>query len=169
MRKIVLCGASCSGKTTIKQRLVEKGLKPGVSYTTREMRDGEEDGVDYRFVTKDRFSELIQQGSFFEYDDTFDDHYGTSNEDFENCDVFILTPQAVEKLKATGLISRCTIVYLTAPIHVRIKRATERGDSIGKILQRISNDSAVFAAFTDYDICLETREGNMEEIMDIIC
>lgn len=169
MRKIVLCGASCSGKTTIKQSLVQKGLKPGISYTTRKMRDGEVDGTDYRFVTKKRFSELIEQGAFFEYDDTFEDYYGTSNEDFESCDVFILTPKAIEKLRSTGLISRCTIVYLTAPIHVRIKRATERGDGIGRILQRISNDSAAFASFTDYDICLETREGNMEEIMDIIC
>ena len=168
MRKIVLCGASCSGKTTIKQNLVDKGFKPGISYTTREIREGEIDGVDYRFVSKETFSDLISKGAFFEYDDTFDDYYGTSNDDFENCDVFILTPKAIEKLKTTGLISKCIIVYLMAPIHVRIKRATERGDSIGKMLHRISNDSAAFAGFTDYDLAIETKEGNMEEVINII-
>ena len=168
MKKVILCGPSCSGKTTIKQNLVANGLKPGVSYTTRQMRDGEQEGVDYRFVSKEEFSKLIDAGAFFEYDDSFDDHYGTSNEDFENCDVFILTPKAIEKLKSTGLISKCMVVYLTAPIHVRIVRATERGDSIGKILQRISNDSSAFSSFVDHDITFETNEGNMQEIIDLI-
>lgn len=168
MKKIILCGPSCSGKTTIKQNLVAKGLKPGVSYTTRQMRDGEQEGIDYRFVSKEEFSRLIDAGAFFEYDDSFDDYYGTSNEDFENCDVFILTPKAIKKLKTSGLISKCMVVYLTAPIHVRIVRAMERGDSYKKIVQRISNDSSTFSSFVDHDVTFETNEENIHEIINLI-
>lgn len=168
MKKIILCGPSCSGKTTIKQRLVKDGLKPGISYTTRQMRNGEIDGTDYHFVTRETFSEMIKSDRFFEYDDSFDDYYGTTKDDFENCDVFILTPDAIEKLKKSNLISRCMIVYLTAPIHSRIKRASERGDSIGNIIRRVSNDCIVFSDFTDYDVTFETSEDNKEEIIKTI-
>ena len=168
MKKVIICGPSCSGKTTIKQNLVATGLKPGISYTTRQMRDGEQEGVDYHFVSKEDFSKLIDAGAFFEYDDTFDGYYGTSNQDFEKCDVFILTPKAIEKLKKAGLISKCIGVYLTAPIHVRIVRAMERGDSYKKIVQRISNDSSAFSSFVYRDIKFETNEENIQEIIELI-
>lgn len=166
MRKIVLCGPSCSGKTTIKNGLVGMGLKPGISYTTRQMRDGEQEGVDYHFVSKERFAELIDAGVFLEYDDSFGDHYGTSKDDFESCDVFILTPKAIEQLRSSGLSSKCMIVYLTTPMHVRIARAMERGDSYKRIVERIVNDSSTFSSFVDHDITFETNEENMEQIIN---
>lgn len=168
MRKVILCGASCSGKTTIKQMLVDQGFLPGVSYTTRSMRPGEIEGTDYRFISKERFVELIESGFFFEYDDAFEDYYGTSNEDFQRYDVFILTPKAVRKLKDSGLLSDCVVIQLTAPLHERIKRAFERGDSIGKIMGRISADNKTFSGFSDYDMVLENRDGNIEELLTII-
>lgn len=168
MRKIILCGASCTGKTSIKHRLVELGLKPGISYTTRMMRDGEVNGIDYRFISPDEFDRLVSEGFFFEYDDTFEHRYGTSNDDFAEQDVFILTPNAVKKLRQSEASKQCIVVYLTAPINVRISRAFERGDTTGKIIKRISNDSSVFSGFLDYDIEIETSGLEVNEIIRII-
>lgn len=56
---IALLGESASGKSTIEKELINKyGLKKIVSYTTRQPRVGEEDGVDYHFVTDAEFEEI---------------------------------------------------------------------------------------------------------------
>lgn len=165
MKKIVLCGPSCSGKTTVKQELVHRGLMPSVSYTTRPIREGELEGQDYRFVSKKDFDSLASNGFFFEYDDTFDHCYGTSVEDFKKGEVFILTPMAIDLLKKSGLISDCFVVYLNAPMDCRIRRAAERGNSVVKILKRIALDKKTFMKFKDYHIEINSAQ---EDIVDIV-
>ena len=54
-----------------------------VSYTTRQKRDGERDGVDYCFVTKAEFEKMIEAGEFLEHARVFDNFYGTSREQIE--------------------------------------------------------------------------------------
>ena len=60
----VLSGPAGSGKSTVRQRLMEKGLNfhYSVSDTTRKPRKGEQDGVDYGFVTKEQFEEKYGDG-----------------------------------------------------------------------------------------------------------
>lgn len=165
MKRIIICGPSCSGKTSLKNALVSHGMKPGISYTTRSIREGEVDGSDYRFVTAERFNELLKQGIFVEHDDSFGDLYGTSREDFESCDVFILTPKAISQMRDKSLLGDCHVVYLVAPIHTRVSRASERGDSVGKILKRISRDCATFSGFSDYDVEIDTADMKIEELL----
>lgn len=75
----VISGCSGVGKSTVLSKVMEKqpGLQFSVSATTRDPRPGEQDGVDYYFVSKDTFEEMIQNDDFLEYDAHMDNYYGT--------------------------------------------------------------------------------------------
>lgn len=75
----ILSGPSGVGKGTVRERLFERSteLKYSISNTTREMRPGEVDGVDYFFKTKDEFKKLIEQNKLLEYAKYVDNFYGT--------------------------------------------------------------------------------------------
>ena len=81
MRKgqlFIISGPSGAGKGTICHELVkESNVIFSVSYTTREPRPGEKEGVEYFFVTKGRFQELIEEEKLLEYALNFENFYGT--------------------------------------------------------------------------------------------
>src|SRR5437764_10553091 len=70
---------SGAGKTTLVERLVEQvpNLRMSRSYTSREARQGETHGVDYNFVTRERFESMAAAGEFLEWADVFGNLYGT--------------------------------------------------------------------------------------------
>ena len=75
---IVLSGPSGVGKGTIVNKLLQGGgYALSVSCTTRSPRIGEVDGKSYFFITKEKFSEMIAQGGFLEYNNHFENFYGT--------------------------------------------------------------------------------------------
>ena len=64
---ICLLGRTCAGKDTVLKQLASNfGYKPVVTYTTRPMRPGEVDGVDYHFIDKSQFRRMKLQGFFAE-------------------------------------------------------------------------------------------------------
>ena len=75
----VISGASGVGKSTVLKKVMgdREDLLFSVSATTRAPRDGEVDGVNYHFVTRPQFEEMIQKGEFLEYDDHHETLYGT--------------------------------------------------------------------------------------------
>src|SRR5437762_13709675 len=76
----IVSAPSGAGKTTLVERLVEQlpNLKMSRSYTSRRAREGEMDGVDYNFVTKQRFEAMAAAGEFREWADVFGNLYGPS-------------------------------------------------------------------------------------------
>src|ERR1700682_5962797 len=74
----IVSAPSGAGKTTLVERLVERvpNLKMSRSYTSRSARAGETDGVDYNFVTRQRFEAMIGGGEFLEWADVFGNLYG---------------------------------------------------------------------------------------------
>jgi guanylate kinase len=76
---LILSAPSGTGKTTLARRLV--AANPGaifsVSYTTRAPRGDEKDGIDYHFVSEERFLEMIALGAFVEWAHVHGHHYGT--------------------------------------------------------------------------------------------
>jgi guanylate kinase len=76
---IVISGPSGVGKDTLIKRLLEldRNLRYSVSCTTRPPRPNEVDGVDYTFVTRQRFQQLIEEGAFLEWADYNGNLYGT--------------------------------------------------------------------------------------------
>ncbi|MDE2089139.1 MAG: guanylate kinase [Gammaproteobacteria bacterium] len=76
----VISAPSGAGKTSLVKALRESlpDLTVSVSHTTRLLRPGERDGVDYHFVDHAAFKAMIEQGAFLEYAQVFDNYYGTS-------------------------------------------------------------------------------------------
>ena len=74
---------SGTGKTTVVERLVQvvPGLSLSRSYTSRAARPGEADGVDYNFITRERFEAMIAEDAFLEWADVFGNLYGTAAAD----------------------------------------------------------------------------------------
>ncbi|MGM0378246.1 MAG: guanylate kinase [Bacillota bacterium] len=78
---IVVSGPSGAGKGTIcKALLKRRDIDVSVSATTREPREGEIDGENYHFLTKDKFEEKIENDEFLEYAKVYDNYYGTPKE-----------------------------------------------------------------------------------------
>lgn len=82
---IVISGPSGVGKDTLIKRMLEldKNLRYSVSCTTRPPRRGEVDGVDYSFVSRERFQQLIDEGAFLEHASYNGNLYGTLAERVE--------------------------------------------------------------------------------------
>ena len=76
---VILSSPSGVGKTTITKKIQQKyqSFKISVSHTTRSPRSNEVDGVDYFFVEKKKFEELIKEKKFYEYAKIFENYYGT--------------------------------------------------------------------------------------------
>lgn len=85
----VISAPSGGGKTSLTRALIERLAANGriarfsVSYTTRAARPGEQEGVDYHFVSMDDFRAMIDDGAFLEYAQVFDRFYGTSKAETE--------------------------------------------------------------------------------------
>lgn len=81
----VVSAPSGTGKTTLVERLVEvvPGLAKSRSYTSRERRPGELDGVDYNFISRPTFEAMVQGEAFLEWADVFGHLYGTGRQDTE--------------------------------------------------------------------------------------
>ncbi len=78
----IVSAPSGAGKTSLLRALLERDpqLRLSVSHTTRPMRPGERDGVDYHFVDVDTFQKLVAEGAFIEHAQVFDNYYGTAEQ-----------------------------------------------------------------------------------------
>ena len=78
-RLFIVSAPSGTGKTTLVERLVQivPDVRMSRSYTSRAARAGERDGVDYNFISRNRFDAMIGEGAFLEHADVFGNYYGT--------------------------------------------------------------------------------------------
>ncbi len=76
----VVVAPSGAGKTTLVDALLkrESNIRLSPSYTTRAPREGEKDGVDYFFISRQQFERMIQAGEFLEHANVYGNYYGTS-------------------------------------------------------------------------------------------
>jgi guanylate kinase len=76
---VILSSPSGVGKTTLTKKIQQKyqSFKISVSHTTRSPRSNEVDGVDYHFISPQKFKELIAKKEFYEYAKIFENYYGT--------------------------------------------------------------------------------------------
>lgn len=80
---LVVSAPSATGKTTVVEQLVQvlPGLRMSRSYTSRPARPGEEDGLDYNFISREAFEQLIAREAFLEWADVFGHYYGTGKDE----------------------------------------------------------------------------------------
>ena len=78
----VISAPSGAGKTSLVRALANKlqEIKISVSHTTRPMRHGDEENVDYFFIDENRFQKMIKEGAFLEYAAVYGYHYGTAKD-----------------------------------------------------------------------------------------
>ena len=76
---VILSSPSGAGKTTLTKKIQQKyqSFKISVSLTTRKPRSNEIDGVDYYFISNEKFEKFIDEGKFYEYAKIFGNYYGT--------------------------------------------------------------------------------------------
>ena len=78
----IISGPSGSGKTTLTKKLISEveNLRFATSYTTRAIRKGEKDGVDYNFVSQVQFHKMVKENKFIEWAYVHNNYYGTPYE-----------------------------------------------------------------------------------------
>ena len=143
---VILSGVSGAGKDTIKKELLKRMCDATTlpSYTSRTIRDGEQEGVQYHFISKDEFEAKIRQGDFYEYDLHHGNYYGTSrellNEKLSQGKVIIkdIEVNGTENLiKMLGNDTRIVTIFLKVEKEELKKRLIDRGDSIPDIEVRL--------------------------------
>lgn len=149
--KTVILGKAASGKDYLRKRMMQKGAKYGVSYTTRPPRNGEKEGEDYLFTTEDDFLKRIRNNEFIEYQQFNGWYYGMTKEVFDACEVMILNVEGLAML-APEIRNQCFVIYIDIDQEIRIERLGARKDVDDAIMRRILADEEQFKNFIDYDI-----------------
>jgi guanylate kinase len=107
----IVSAPSGTGKTTLVERLVHEvpGLYMSRSYTSRTARPGEHSGVDYNFISRERFEAMAQDGAFLEWASVFGNYYGTCADDTEAClargedVVLVIDVQGARQVRTRGI------------------------------------------------------------------
>lgn len=151
----VLVGPMCSGKTTTAKLLEKSEIQRIVTYTTRQPRKGEKDGIDYHFVSDQTFLDLQESGIFAEtteYKASFGHvYYGSTVSSYysEKPNVIVLNPRGVKTLVDTIPRNRLYVVYLDVDFDRCRERAIRRGDKIEEIERRLAADAEDFKSFSE--------------------
>ena len=176
---LVLSSPSGAGKTTLSKKIQQSdnSFKISVSHTTRKPRPNEVDGVDYFFVNKDKFHELISKNAFYEYSKIFDNFYGTSKNSVNEITkrklnvLFDIDWQGTQQLSKFKDLNLLTIFILPPSKEELEKRLIARNqdgkESIKKRLLAYSNDIKHSDEY-DFVIVNDNVENCFKQIKKII-
>ena len=162
----VVSAPSGTGKTTVVERLVQivPDLALSRSYTSRPARPGEADGVDYNFVSRPRFEEMIAADAFLEWADVFGNLYGTCAADAEahlttgRDLVLVIDVQGARQVRKR--FADIVGVFVMPPsfdiLERRLRgRSKDPEDAIQRRLQTARDE---VAAYTEYDYVIVNDE-----------
>ena len=155
----IISAPSGAGKTTLAEQLALQipRLKLSRSYTSRPARPGEIDGVDYNFVSRERFEAMAAAGEFLEWAVVFGNLYGTRAADTNallegGCDVvLVIDVQGARKVRQRGI--ETTAIFVMPPsLEVLEQRLRGRSkDSEVAIQRRLYVAREEVASFVEYD------------------
>lgn len=172
---IVVSAPSGAGKTTLCSAIL-KGLDSiafSISYTTRKPRGGEVDGVDYYFVSEERFKEMIERGEFAEWAVVHGNYYGTSRKTIDdlmerNIDVLLdIDVQGAKQIKA--LYPEAVLVFIMPPSFEELKKRlyTRGAENLELRLRRAFEEMREYS-FYDYVIINDNLERAISDLRAII-
>jgi guanylate kinase len=161
----VVSAPSGTGKTTVVERLAQivPNLSLSRSYTSRAKRVGETDGVDYNFITRQRFEAMIAEGAFLEWADVFGNLYGTCAADAERelasgrDVVLVIDVQGARQVRAC--CETIGIFVLPPSFEVLERRLRGRSkDAEADIQRRLTTARAEVAGYVEYDYVVVNDE-----------
>ncbi len=167
---LVMVGASASGKTEIAKLIIRHaGFKKMVTYTTRPMRKGEKDGVDYHFLSVKEFLKRRAEGFFVETSEYNGHYYGTSFDSVAHDRVLIVDPSGANTLYAR-LGGKAVFFLLETPKSIRAERMFARGDTLEDIEKRLERDDLYFDRhnLTHIDFIIDTSKKSLDELCEDI-
>jgi len=175
---LIISGPSGSGKSSLMTEMFKKvdDIYFSISTTTRDKREGEAEGVDYYYISKDEFEKDIEEGLFLEWAKVHDNYYGTSLKAILKAlhdgklVVFDIDVQG-HKIAREKFGDAITSVFLTTPNQEELKaRLTKRGtDSQEVIEKRINNAVSEMTRVREYDYVLinDDFEKTLEKLTAI--
>ncbi|MGN0401077.1 MAG: guanylate kinase [Acetatifactor sp.] len=175
---IVLSGFSGAGKGTLVKELLRKydNYALSVSMTTRAPREGERDGIEYFFTTRERFEETIVQDGLIEYALYCGNYYGTPKayveEQLAAGRNVILEIEIQGALKIKEKFPDSLLIFVTPPSAEELKRrlegrGTETPEVIARRLARASEESEGIEAY-DYIVVNDKLEDCVEELHRLV-
>jgi guanylate kinase len=157
---------SGTGKTTLVERLVQvvPDLRMSRSYTSRPVRGGEQQGVDYNFVSRERFEAMVGEAAFLEWADVFGNFYGTCAADTEAIlasgedVVLVIDVQGARQVRTRG-IETVGIFVLPPSAEVLEQRLRGRSkDSDQQIRRRLEKAFDEVSEFEQYEYVVVNDE-----------
>ena len=176
---VVLSSPSGAGKTTLTRMLLKENpdMAMSVSATTRQPRPGETDGEDYYFISKNKFTDMIDEDEFLEHAKVFDNFYGTPRAPVEQAlgdgrdVVFDIDWQGAQQLTQAAADDLVKI-FILPPNMVELEkrlrtRAQDSDEVIAKRMSKSENEISHWAEY-DYVIVNEDVDVAMEELRTIV-
>lgn len=175
---VVISGFSGVGKGTVIQMVLDAlpTLKFSVSCTTRKPRQGEENGVNYFFLTEEEFEDKIVRGEFVEHTRTFTNYYGTLKSEIdkpiENGVDILMELNVVGAANMKKIYPDCVTIFVCPPSLEALKarligRGTESEESLARRLKEIETESRSIPDY-DYAVTNSVARTCAEEIVGII-
>ena len=159
---LILSSPSGAGKTTITKKLQQKyqNFKISISHTTRPPRSNEIDGVDYNFVSKEKFEEFISKDKFYEYAKIFENYYGTSKKNVDEIskkndllfDIDWQGTKQLSKFKKLNLVKLFLITDSKLELKKRLLKRNQNTKS--EVEKRLKSFDADIKHWHDYDYIL---------------
>ena len=173
----VISGFSGAGKgTVVKQLLQEYDYGLSISATTRSPREGELDGREYFFKTKEEFEKMIREHQLIEYAQYVGNYYGTPKEyvvqQLEQGKDVILEIEMQGALRVREILPEVNLIFLTPPTvdeleRRLVSRGTETAEVIRERMARAKEESAYMKEY-DYVVINDDLDECVENVHQLI-
>ena len=173
----VISGFSGAGKgTVVKQLLQEYDYGLSISATTRSPREGEQDGREYFFKTKEEFEKMIREHQLIEYAQYVGNYYGTPKEyvvqQLEQGKDVILEIEMQGALRVREILPEVNLIFLTPPTvdeleRRLVSRGTETAEVIRERMARAKEESAYMKEY-DYVVINDDLDECVENVHQLI-
>ena len=174
---IVVSGPSGAGKSTVLSRVLVEltHLRFSVSHTTRRPRPGEEEGVDYYFVSEARFQELVDADEFLEWAPVHTHRYGTARAEYTRAEEAGMDLLLDLDVQGAGQVRRkfedaVTVFILPPSRRVLERRLRGRGQDEASLQRRLQAAAEEMSLYVEYDYAIinDDLARSVESLKSII-
>ena len=174
----VISAPSGAGKTSLVKALLEStpNLEVSVSHTTRDIRPGETDGINYHFVDQSEFESIRDANGFFEWAQVFGNFYGTSSQTVQErladgIDVILeIDWQGARQIKA--LVNTAISIFVLPPSTAALRsRLTDRGQDNDEIIEgrmQAARDEMAHYREADFIVLNDDFETALHDLQSIV-